>query len=88
MTFKLKWNDLNVKAKHPSNPEYPEGISIDASNGAAKTCKIKLPYPAKGCGQHIVTCNKCKQTAVITATGRKDDPTDIKLACKIFPNLH
>ncbi len=88
MTFKVTWIDFNTKAKCAPNPEYPNGIAIDASNGANKSCSIKLPYPAKGCGQHKITCNKCKQTALVTAAGRPDDPTSVKLACRLIPKFH
>lgn len=81
--LEVKWIDRGVEPKCAPNPAYPEGIDIDASNGAQPTCSAALPYPAKRCGYFTVVCSVCKQSALITTAGRPDDPRSIKLACQL-----
>ena len=69
------------KAQCPPNPAYPEGIDIDASDGATTCCKASLPYPAECCGVWLAVCKACGQSAAITAAGRPDDPRSVTFAC-------
>jgi hypothetical protein len=78
----VTWLEEERRPRHPANPAYPKGIDLDCSGGAKVTCTETLPYPAKGCGQHLVACEICGRKVVITATGRADDPRSVKIACK------
>lgn len=81
--IRVTWLDEEREAQHPTNHAYPNGIDVDCSGGAKKTCTQPLPYPAKGCGQHLLVCETCGLKVVITATGRTDDPRSVKVACKL-----
>lgn len=82
-TFTISWGwRSRLPARNPPNPDYPYGMALDVSKGAADTCSVDLPYPAQGVGTHVVRCDLCGFVAVITAAGRADDPTKIKLPCK------
>lgn len=70
------------KAKQAPNPNYPNGIDIDLSNGAGATCQGNLPYPAECCGLILAYCDVCKANAAITTAGRPDDPRTVTFACK------
>lgn len=80
--IKFKFLSHNRKAKFPPNPEHPDGIDIDLSNGAKLNCRISLPYPAECCGVWSVYCSVCNLNVLVTAAGRADDPRSVKLACK------
>lgn len=70
------------KAQCPSDPRYPKGIALDCSMGAgAPYCTVTLPYPAPECGVYIIICDHCTMKVVVTAAGRPDDPTSIKIPC-------
>lgn len=79
---KVTWIDLERWPKVKPNPDYPNGIDIDLTNGAAVACLVKLPYPAKRIGNYIVECGKCGLRVGLTTAGRPDDPRSVKLACK------
>ena len=78
----VSWNDAGREPKCAPNPEYPNGIDLDASNGSSVTCTVKLPYPAKRCGQYFLECTLCKFTAIVITAGRPDDPKSIRLPCQ------
>lgn len=59
-----------------------QGIDVDISRGASKTCETKLPYPAQRCGFYEVTCETCGLRVAVTTAGRADDPRSVKVACK------
>ena len=63
------------------HPAYPDGLDIDASNGAEATCTVNIPYPAPRCGVMIVKCAKCGLHIGLTVAGRPDDPKSVKLGC-------
>ena len=71
------------KAKCAANPDYPEGVAVDISNGASATCAIDLPYPAPECGTYIVKCHLCRLAVALTAAGRPDDPTRLVMPCNL-----
>jgi hypothetical protein len=81
MPLRSEWVDAGREPQCDPNPAYPLGIDIDASGGAAAACKMALPYPAKRCGMHVITCSDCGATAGCTTAGRIDDPRSIKIAC-------
>jgi hypothetical protein len=59
-SFSTQWIDDGREPTQMSNPLYPMGIDIDATNGAKDFCYTPLNYPAKRCGRHIVECKICK----------------------------
>ncbi len=81
--IKVKWYDSGRDPKSPPNPKYPNGIGVDLSKGAERTCTHILPYPAPRCGYYVVECAACSYRAVITTAGRVDDPRSVVLPCKI-----
>ena len=80
--IKVSWVDSGREPQCPADPAYPDGKHIDVSNGAKKTCKVSLPYPAKRCGYYALRCNECGYGAVITTAGRPDDPKSAIVPCK------
>lgn len=82
MGLDVKWVDRGREPQCPPNPEHPEGIDVDASHGASKTCQTKLPYPAERCGLYVVKCNSCGMSVALTTAGRTDDPRSVTIACK------
>lgn len=83
---RVHWHDSGKEPECKPNPNYPDGIDLDVSFGAERTCTARLPYPARRCGSYIVECSKCGLTVACSTAGRPDDPRSIKLACKEFPN--
>jgi hypothetical protein len=75
-----KWRSREP-AKNPPNPNYPYGIALDMAHGR-KSCEVSLPYPAKGVGTWFILCEECGATFAITAAGRADDPTKVRVPCK------
>ena len=81
MTVSWVWRS-RLPAKSPPDPNYPFGIALDVSEGAAAACDLDLPYPAPGVGTWIAACDVCGYTTAITAAGRSDDPTKVRMPCK------
>lgn len=81
MALRVKWIDGGREPQCASNPQYPDGIAIDLSQGADRACQTSLRYPAPRCGHHLVTCRVCKQRVIVSTAGRLDDPTSVKVAC-------
>lgn len=81
--FKIEWVDHGREPECSPNPDYPNGIDLDASKGQPVSCHITLPYPARRCGLYVLACTLCGMTAAITTAGRVDDPRSVKLACKV-----
>jgi hypothetical protein len=82
MTLSVEWQDFGREPQEKPNPNYPEGIDIDATMGAERACSVALPYPAKRCGVFIVVCDVCGLSMAITTAGRPDDPRSVKMACR------
>ena len=82
MEVVVKWHDSGREPQVAPNPNYPDGIDLDISNGE-QACLVSLPYPAKRCGYYEVECGECGYTAIITTAGRPDDPRSVKLPCKV-----
>jgi predicted RNA-binding Zn-ribbon protein involved in translation (DUF1610 family) len=78
----IEWRDGGRDPQSPPNPSYPQGIDMDASDGASVTCQSSLVYPAPRCGAWIVRCRRCGTSAAVTTAGRPDDPRSLKLACR------
>ncbi len=57
-TFDVNFVSHNREAKCPSNPDFPNGVDIDAAAGARKTCSTWLPYPAECCGVWMIECTR------------------------------
>jgi hypothetical protein len=83
MTHTIKWIDSGRWPQVTPDPNYPHGIDLDGSNGADKSCDVKLPYPAKRIGVYTVECKMCGICVLVTTAGRPDDPRSIKMACKL-----
>jgi hypothetical protein len=81
--MKITWHDSAREPQCAPNPAYPDGVDLDASDGAKTSCKAVLPYPAKRCGYFLVICEACGVSAAITTAGRRDDPRSVKLPCKL-----
>jgi hypothetical protein len=78
----ISWVDRGFEPRCASDPKTPDGVDLDMSKGAERTCARALPYPAKRCGYFVVNCEDCGLSACITTAGRRDDPRSITLACK------
>ncbi len=70
------------KAQCESNPNFPNGIKVDISDGLI-ACTKDLPYPAPECGTWIVRCAACGMSIGVTAAGRPDDPISVTMPCKL-----
>ena len=81
MPLAVRWIDAGRKPQYDSDPRYPNGGAVDASDGADTTCQVALPYPAPQCGAFVVECPECGARAVITTAGRADDPVSVRVAC-------
>lgn len=81
MTLTAKWVDREREPKCAPNPMFPRGMDVDTSAGAAETCSMEVPYPAKRCGVYMVHCDKCGQTVALTTAGRPDDLRKVTLGC-------
>jgi hypothetical protein len=79
--FTIEWIDRMREPRCAPDPAYPEGKDADMTLGAARTCKVDLPYPAKRCGIYIVACGDCGLRVGITTAGRPDDPRSATLPC-------
>jgi hypothetical protein len=82
--FKVEWFDLKREPRCEPDPNFPNGIALDVSDGAYTSCTVELPYPAKRCGHYIISCRLCGLTSLVTTAGRPDDPRSVKLACKLL----
>ena len=80
--LKIRWIDRGLEPKIAPNPNFPDGVDLDISLGAARTCYGVLPYPAKRIGYYLIECEHCGLRTVITTAGRPDDPRSIKLKCR------
>lgn len=79
--FEILWHDSGKEPRCPPNPEYPDGIDVDAA-GDASACVADLPYPAKRIGTYIVKCQRCGISIGLTTAGRPDDPKSVRVPCK------
>jgi hypothetical protein len=77
----VEWLDAGREPRSPPDKRFPNGVDADVSLGAAVTCATPLPYPAKRCGQYVITCPTCDVRVMVTTAGRVDDPRSVKIAC-------
>lgn len=80
--FHIEWHDSGREPQCAPNPAYPNGKPLNCSDGAAMTCVVTLPYPARRCGAYAVECGICGVRVAATTAGRPDDPVSIKVACR------
>lgn len=80
--YSVHWIDRRRAPKCAPNPEFPQGMDADISYGAARTCRVPLPYPAPRCGLWRVVCEDCGLSVGVTAAGRPDDAKSVTLPCK------
>jgi hypothetical protein len=89
--FKVVWIDRHREPQVAPDPEFPNGIDVDVSDGKEPSCRVDLPYPAKRCGMFYIECKRCGINAIITTAGRPDDPRSFTVACDLGStrkNLH
>ena len=80
---KVTWIDSGRTAKGKPDPRYPEGIDVRLPHDKNRpTCRVELPYPAPRIGFHLIECERCGYSAVVTAAGRCDDPRSVTLPCR------
>jgi hypothetical protein len=82
MTLSFRWHDAGRIPRAAPDPRFPNGLDVDLSCGATRTCSTLLPYPAKRIGMYSIECLRCGLTAAVTTAGRPDDPRSVKVACK------
>jgi hypothetical protein len=79
----VHWIDRGREPQCAPNPDYPDGIDLDATRQGDRCCWTKLaPYPAPRCGYFVIRCDECDQNVVCTTAGRPDDPRSIRIRCK------
>ena len=59
-------------------------IHVDQTGAGPRkpTCSTHLPYPARRCGYHVVRCDGCGLSVMISTAGRPDDPRWVRVNCK------
>jgi hypothetical protein len=83
MTHVVDWHWRSREpAKNPPSPDYPYGIALDMAHPGRKACDVILTYPAPGVGTWFILCQECGYTVAVTAAGRADDPTKVRIPCK------
>lgn len=78
----IEWISHNRKAKCPPNPDFPNGMTVDIA-GDGPSCQVSLPYPAEECGVWVIRCPVCGYSLGVTAAGRVDDTTSVRIPCKL-----
>jgi len=83
--FEIRWVRRGGPPQQPPDPRYPDGVDVDISLGAARSCSTPLPYPVdrNEVGTWLVECQVCGLRVGITAASRPDDPRSVKIACKL-----
>jgi len=83
INVKVTWVDSGRTATGKSDPDYPDGMDVRLPHSRFQpTCLVTLPYPAPRIGFHVIECERCGYSAVVTAAGRRDDPRSVTLPCK------
>lgn len=81
--FAIEWHGSGRAPTQESDPNFPDGIALDVSDKASRTCEARVPWPATEVGFWIVKCRRCRFSVALTAAGRPDDPKSIKLPCRL-----
>lgn len=81
MTVAWEWRS-HEPAQEPADPDYPYGISVNVAGSLISSCELPLPYPAPGVGTWHLTCDACGFRVAVTAAGRADDPTKVRVPCQ------
>jgi hypothetical protein len=63
------------------DPAHVNGMRVDHSRGAKRTCTMAMPYPNPGYVRWELSCSKCGQRAETSGVGRPDDPITFTVAC-------
>jgi hypothetical protein len=80
--LKVTWVDRGFEPTCKADPNFPDGMDLDLSQGKSRACVTELPYPAKRCGYFVINCTDCGLQAVVTTAGRRDDPRSVLVACR------
>jgi len=81
--FRIQWIDHHRDPQEPPNPNFPNGRPLDISQGRSPNCTVELVHPTKRCGIYVIHCTKCRQRVAATTAGRVDDPSSVKMYCKV-----
>lgn len=85
---RVRWFEYPGGQPRPADPAYPNGRDVDQSDGAERTCTVALPYPAQSRGyrgHYNVRCSACRVMVWVAATGQRDDPKSVRIACREMP---
>lgn len=81
--FLVTWVDARREPTCAPNPEFPNGIDVEAAVSEEPFCRAELPYPARRCGYYRIKCRRCGQLVMATTAGRPDDPRSITFNCRL-----
>jgi hypothetical protein len=80
--FEITFIDSGREPQVAPNPDYPDGIDLDSTDGKpVQSCKVLLNYPAPRCGIMTVHCHRCGIRVAATVAGRRDDPRSLRIPC-------
>lgn len=80
--FDVTFIDTEGEPPQRPDPSFPNGRHINIATKFEKTCTKNLPYPSHRYGAYKVKCLTCGYIAVITVSGRADDPNIITMPCR------
>jgi len=80
--FTVQWKPSGRgQARCSPDPHFPSGKSVNLAGNKEPNCTIRLDYPAPECGIWYCRCDTCGITVGVTAAGRPDDPTTVRVPC-------
>lgn len=85
--FVVKATNRRGPPKCPPNPAYPNGVEVNLASPGERFCLATLPYPAPERLVWHVTCRACGFRVGVTAAGRPDDPTGVRIPCQNRPEV-
>lgn len=82
----VSWHSAGGKAQCPPDPDFPNGKPVEIAflpaEGDVSVCdEIELQHPAPERGLWVIECAVCGRKAAITAAGRPDDPSTVRVSC-------
>lgn len=80
--FEIRFQTRGLQPQCLPDLRFPDGVTLDVTDGKEPSCTVELPYPAKCIGAWLIVCRKCGQSVACTAAGRFDDPRTLKMPCK------